>query len=196
MIFFYLCPPFSRPVSDYLDQYTIQFSGLAVGKHSFDFQADERFFTALESTVIEHGTVNINVELEKTAYLLNLQFSISGTVDVECDRCAVNWPLPLKTENRLILRYSDQSESDEDPDILYISRSDYQFNIAQHIYEYIATAIPFHTVPCEITGDTNLCDQAVLDKLNALQSASEAGHHEIDPRWEVLKELEKNTSKR
>jgi uncharacterized metal-binding protein YceD (DUF177 family) len=90
----------------------------------------------------------------------------------------------------LILRFSDTSEEEDDPDILYISRTEHQFNLSQHIYEYIATAIPFHTIPCEITGDEGLCDREVLNKLNAMQSKQSDDSTSVDPRWDALKNIE------
>jgi uncharacterized protein len=177
-------------VADILDQYTIQFSGLANGKHAFDFQADDRFFGALEGSVVEAGQIRIDLEIEKTSQLLNLQFNISGTVNLNCDRCAAGWAYPIETSNRLILRFSDGSVEGEDPDILYISRNEYQFNISQHIYEYIATALPFHIIPCEIAGDQGLCDQEVLSRLNAMQSQDQGHEESIDPRWDALKNIE------
>ncbi|MBX7202731.1 MAG: DUF177 domain-containing protein [Bacteroidia bacterium] len=170
-----------------LDQYIIQFSGLSVGKHAFDFQADEQFFAAIEGTMIENGQLQIGLELEKTTQFMNFQFNISGTVEVACDRCAINWQYPLDIQPRLILRFAENPIEDADPDIIYISRSEYQFNISHHLYEYIATSLPFHIVPCEISGNQALCDQQTLARLNNHQgdSTSEGS----DPRWDALKNL-------
>lgn len=179
-------------MSSILDQYTIQFSGLAIGRHEFDFQVDERFFAAFEQGMIEKGQLQVHLVLDKSSQMLSLEFQLQGTVDVDCDRCAQTWPFPVNTTNKLIIRMSDSEEVDDDPDILYMSRSEYQFNASQHLYEYIATAIPFHTIPCEITGNTGLCDLDVLNRLQAMQTEHKEENSNPDPRWEALKELKNN----
>ena len=173
---------------DYLQDFSIQFSGLTNGTHQFEFQVGDKFFELLEYAVIERGNVKVEVELEKTTTLITLLFKFNGEVEVSCDRCTINYFYPVEGNNRLILQFGE-GEGDED-ELIFLSRGEFEFNIAQHIYEYIALALPLRIVPCEEMDDTSICDQTVINRLEALPDEKEdSGSGEIDPRWEKLKGL-------
>jgi len=191
-LFFYLCRPLKKPCAlDYLQDFSIQFSGLANGTHRFEFQVGDKFFECLEYAVIERGNVNVDVELEKTTTLITLLFSFNGEVEVTCDRCAISYLYPVEGKNRLILQFGE-GEGDED-ELIFLSRGEFEFNIAQHIYEYIALALPLRIVPCEEIDDTSICDLSVKNRLETMPDENkESGSGTIDPRWEKLKGLGSN----
>ena len=177
---------------DYLEQYSIQFSGLANGTHQFEYQTGDKFFEELEYAVIERGNVNVTVDMEKSNTIMTLQFSFSGEVEVICDRCAGNYPYPVEGSHRLIIQFGEEGDGDDD-ELIFLPRSEHQFNVAQHIYEYIALALPLRIVPCERTGDTSICDQTVINHLETMPDEPEdSGSQTIDPRWEKLKGLGSN----
>jgi uncharacterized metal-binding protein YceD (DUF177 family) len=61
--------------------------------------------------------------------------------------------------------------------------------LAGLIYEYITVAVPFISV-CDDEGNTSYCDKEMLDKLNKLSANNEQNEH-TDPRWDVLKKINK-----
>lgn len=171
-------------------QYIVEFGGLPVGVHDFEFEVTDKFFKNIENSEIERASVTINAKLTKQNNLLNMHFEIEGTVGVECDRCIKNFDLPIATEEDLVIKFGNPAESNDE--ILVIHEGDTQFELSQYIYEYIILAIPARRVPCEIDADQFDCDQEMLDKLNEINSASD---EEIEPNnnpmWEQLKKIKK-----
>lgn len=185
-------PTFYVAVLDPFEQYTIRFSGLGNGKHRFDFQVDDEFFEKLEYAVVERGDVAVVVELEKTPTLLTLWFEYDGRVEVTCDRCTANWMRPVQGRQRLLIRISDAEEESESEELIYLPRNEYEFNVAQHIYEYIALSVPLRVIPCEDADDYSICDQQVLRLLETMHPAGEE-QPPTDSRWDKLKDLGNTT---
>lgn len=174
---------------DYLSQFTIQFSGLANGIHQFEYQIEDKFFEELEYAVIERGNVHVTVEMEKSDTIITLQFKFNGEVEVNCDRCTVNYPYPVEGNHRLILQFGNEGDGDDD-ELVILPRNEFQFNVAGHIYEYLILALPLRVVPCEKTGDTSICDQSVITLLDQQpEDQPTTDTTPIDPRWEKLKNL-------
>ncbi len=171
--------------TDYFQQYSIQFAGLSDGEHRFEFEIEDRFFASIPNAVVPAGTVHLEVVLIKQPTMLTLNCSFKGNVETVCDRCAVNYPYPVEGQQRIIIKLGDEPSDDED--LVVLPRGEHEFNIAQHIYEYIALSLPLRIVPCEELGDTSICDKATLARLDELSIAEEPT--EIDPRWAKLNEL-------
>ncbi len=174
--------------TDYFQQFAIQFPGLADGDHRFEYEIGDDFFQALEYAVVEKGKVNVEVFLNKKPNLITLRFQFKGQVQVTCDRCAGNYDFPVEGEQRLIIQIGD-GEADDD-ELIILPRGEFEFNVAQHLYEYIALSLPLRVVPCEESGDTTMCDQSVINKLEELIRTET--DTPLDPRWEKLRGL--NTS--
>lgn len=180
---------------DFLQHFSIQFSGLANGKHHFEFQVEDKFFEAIEHSLIERGNVDVHVEVEKTVSMITLLLKCSGHVDVICDRCSIDWKYPINSRHRLILQYGEIDQENQDDEIMYISRNEFQINLAQHIYEFIATTLPLRIVPCEITGNTGLCNEDILKKLNEIQDQKDLNQNNQNPLWEKLRNIKIDNKK-
>jgi uncharacterized metal-binding protein YceD (DUF177 family) len=171
--------------TDYFQQFAIQFSGLADGDHDFAFEIGDQFFSGLEYSVVEGGDVKVDVLLHKQPNMITLNFDFEGEVKVMCDRCAGSVPYPVEGSQRLIIQLGD-GEADDD-ELIILPRGEFEFNIAQHLYEYVALSLPLRLVPCEETGDTSMCDQSVLSRLDEIIVTEESSP--VDPRWDKLKGL-------
>ena len=68
-------------------QYIIQFGGLPVGLHEFEFDVTDSFFNKVESSEIQKADIQVDATLTKQNHLLQMHFNIYGTVGVDCDRC-------------------------------------------------------------------------------------------------------------
>ncbi len=167
----------------------IQFAGLKDGLHRFTYEIRNSFFDSFEQSIVSGGDVLVNLELDKQSDHLILNFSFDGNLNVDCDRCAVSAPYPVKGNSKLILQL-ETGESDDD-DIEYLSSDAYEYNIAQYLYETLALSLPLRLVPCEASGDKSICDQAVIERLEAMSVAEPEVEDEIptDPRWDALKKL-------
>jgi uncharacterized metal-binding protein YceD (DUF177 family) len=176
--------------ADYFQQFSIPFVGLADGDHQFHFEIGDAFFQALEYSVIEGGNLDVEVLLNKKPNMITLRFEFKGNVKVTCDRCAVHVSYPVEGQQRLIIQLGDGHA--EDDELIVLPRGEFEFNIAQHLYEYIALSLPLRIVPCEESGDTSVCDQTVIQRLDDMMRSVEDEEEPLDPRWEKLKGLNSN----
>ncbi len=173
-----------------LKPYSIPFTGLKLGKHTFDFEVDDDFFNEFEYSLVKKGKLDCRVELEKQETMIILDFKIRGTVNLGCDRCLAEYPQQVQAEERAIAKFGE-AEIGDDVDIITLSKNDHEINIAALIYEYINVAVPFVAV-CGYEGKTEYCDTEMLDTLNKLAAGPEEQTNEdADPRWEALKKLNK-----
>ena len=86
-----------------------------MGTHDFDFELDDRFFNAFEYSLIKSGSLKVNLELEKQETMLILRFKVTGTVNLDCDKCLAEFPLPINLYERQIVKFAeDELESDDD----------------------------------------------------------------------------------
>jgi uncharacterized metal-binding protein YceD (DUF177 family) len=165
--------------------YTILLSGLKEGHHTIDFEIDNKFFELFAESEVKEGSLVANVEMDKRSTHLDLKIMVSGSVRVSCDRCLEMFSQPVKSENRLLVKYG-KSIDDIDPDILSLPIEANELDLQQQIYEFIMLALPIKRVhPVDKNGKST-CDPVMLKKLDELIVDEEKDN---DPRWDELKKL-------
>ncbi len=168
--------------------YTIPFVGLKVGNHDFEYEIDQTFFDHFEYEDFNAVRIAVNVTLTKKETLLELNFRISGHVNVNCD--VTNEPYNQDIENNfdLVVKFG-QEYNDENIDILIIPHGEYEINIQQYIYELIILAVPTKCIHPGVEDGT--LDSEILKKLEELSPKKEKENtdKDIDPRWNTLKNL-------
>jgi len=174
-----------------LKTYSIPFTGLKLGKHQFDFEITDEFFDQFEYSLVKKGRLNCRVDLERQETMLILNFDISGSIDLSCDRCLAEYPQPVHIAEQQIAKFSDEELIDNE-DIITLTKNDHEINIAGLVYEYINVTMPFITV-CSEEGRTQYCDNDMLDRIDKLAAGEEQQQNdeEADPRWDALKKLNK-----
>ena len=165
--------------------YTIGISGLKEGRHTIDFEIDNKFFESFEESEIKEGSLFANIELEKRSSHIDLFIRISGKVKVCCDRCLEMFFYPVECENRLLVKLGKKIE-DSDPDIISLTTDEHELDLQQHFYEYIHLALPIKRVHPDDENGNSTCDPVMLKKLKELIVEEE---NENDPRWDELKKL-------
>ncbi len=171
-------------------QYIIQFGGLPVGVHEFEFNVTDKFFQSIENSEVQKANLLVKAILTKQNHLLQLEFVISGTVGIDCDRCLKDFDYPIESAEKLVVKFGKPEESNDE--ILVIKEGDAEFDVAHYIYEYIILAIPVRKVPCEIDEEQFICDEVTVEKLKSISSDSEKDNEPINPIWEQLNKLKKN----
>jgi uncharacterized protein len=171
-------------------QYIVQFGGLPVGIHEYEFEIKGEFFKKIESSEILEADLQVDAALTKQNNLLQMHFSISGTVGIDCDRCMKSFDFPVNAEEDLVIKHGNPEESTDE--ILVIPEGQDEFDISHYLYEYIALAIPVRRVPCEIDETNFECDYETLDKLNDLSTDSEEEKDVQNPMWEQLNKIKFN----
>ena len=165
--------------------YTIPLSGLKEGHHTIDFEIDKEFFEEFEESEVKEGSLIANIEMDKRSTHLDMIIKVSGSVRVSCDRCLEMFSQPVKSENRLLVKFGKSLE-DIDPDILSVPVDEHELDLQQQLYEFIMLALPIKRVhPADKNGKST-CDPVMLKKLEELIIDEEK---ENDPRWDELKKL-------
>ncbi len=164
---------------------TIGISGLKEGRHTFDFEIDNKFFENFEESEIKEGSLLATVELEKRSTHIDLLIGIKGNVKVCCDRCLEMFYHPVECQNRLLVKLG-KGIGEDDPDIISLTADEHELDLQQHFYEYIQLALPIRKVHPDGPDGKSTCDPEMLRKLSELIVEEEI---ENDPRWDELKKL-------
>ncbi len=172
-----------------LKEFTIPFVGLKIGKHNFEYQIKQAFFEYFEYEDFNSVNVKVDVVFEKKTTLLELNFKISGFVNINCDLTNEPYDQAIESEFDLVVKFGDEY-SDENIDILIVPHGTYEINIQQYIYELIVLSVPIKRIHPGVEDGT--LDSEILKKLDELSpklKETKEKEEEIDPRWNTLKKL-------
>ncbi len=171
-------------------EYTIPFVGLKIGKHHFDYQIDKKFFEHFEYEDFNDVDVNTALVLNKKTTLLELNFQVSGFVNVNCDLTNEPYNQMIEGDFNLVVKFGDEYNDDFE-DIVILPHGDYEINVSQYIYELIILSLPIKKIHPGVEDGT--LDSDILKKLEELSPKSLDDNKEtsegIDPRWNTLKKL-------
>lgn len=173
--------------------FSVPFEGLKLGKHSFNFEITDEFFTSMEYSEIEKGSLKVDFLLDKRENMMVGEIAISGSVTVTCDRCTEPFALPLEIEEQVVFKFDD--EESEDEHLVCIPSNAFSIELQPILYEIIAVAIPFRTIHPEGECNEEMASLVNEYTLHNFEEEEEedfsAEEEEIDPRWEQLKKLSK-----
>jgi len=172
-----------------LKDFTIQFVGLKLGEHCFEYKIDKTFFEHFEYDEFNDVNVAATVVLNKKSTFLELHFKASGTVNVNCDLTNEPYNQVIDSDFDLVVKFGDEFNN-ENEEILIVSHGEYEVNIAQYIYELIVLSMPSKRIHPGVDDGTLNSD--ILDKLEELSPKGldkKEENEEIDPRWNTLKKL-------
>jgi uncharacterized metal-binding protein YceD (DUF177 family) len=158
---------------------------LKLGKHQFEYDITDAFFDEFEYSLVKRGDLKCRVELDKQETMLILTFDIKGSIFANCDRCLAQCPQPVIIHEQQIAKFSSEDTQD-DEEIIILTKNDHEIDISGLIYEYINVALPLITV-CIDEGKTPYCDKETLESLSKL--AVNTDPDQTDPRWDALKKL-------
>ena len=172
-----------------LKEFTIPFIGLKLGLHHFNFEIEKAFFEYFEYEDFNDVKVHVDVSLLKNTTLLELNFKISGSVNINCDLTNEPFDQVINNDFELVVNFGEEY-NDENIDILILPHGAYEINIQQYIYELIVLAVPIKRVHPGVEDGTLNSD--ILEKLKELSPKLDDETKEdkdIDPRWNTLKKL-------
>lgn len=173
-----------------LKAYDIQFVGLKLGKHIYDYEINQTFFEYFEFDEFNTINVNLNIHLEKKTTLLELNFSGNGSVNINCDVSNEPYDQPINFNFNLVVKFG-QEYNNENDSILIIPHGSYEINIAQYIYELIVLSVPQKRIHPGVEDGT--LNSEILRKLEDLSPNAdlkgESSSNDVDPRWNKLKKL-------
>lgn len=176
----------------YLKQYRIPFSGLAGGKHDFEFEVNDKFFDCFEHSLVKKGNLTAKVSLQKQETMLIVNFDIKGTIKLNCDVCLSEFNSPLSFQERVIVKFVNEEWDKETDDVIILNKTDHELDIATLLYEYINVQVPYYA-KCSRQGVNITCDPEMTAKISIEEETSDdIEENKIDPRWAALKNIKNN----
>lgn len=176
-------------------EFEIAFVGLKPGVHEYSYGVDEKFFANYQQTDFNNCQARINLTLEKNTSFMMLKFEIGGSVNVICDRCGNTLPMNLWDEFNMVIKQvenpEEMNESEEDPDIFYISRTESHLHVADWIYEFVSLSIPMQRMCNEQEMGGPLCNKEILAMLKKMGPGVIENNH---PLQEGLEKFKKNNN--
>lgn len=174
-----------------LNEFLIQFIGLKLGKHSFEYQINNTFFTLFDYTEFENSNIKVNAVLEKKTTFMELSLKHKGTVYVPCDTTGEMFDMAVKGNMKLVIQFGEEFNNDNEV-LLILPHGEHQIDISQLIYEMIVLSVPLRRVHPGIKDGTLKSD--VLEKLQTMkvskkQIKENKTIENTDPRWDKLKQL-------
>jgi uncharacterized metal-binding protein YceD (DUF177 family) len=175
-------------------EYEIAFVGLKPGVHEFNYEITQRFFEEYGDQDFWDCDATVKLLLEKTSNFMMLRFQVGGTLKVVCDRCSSNLPLALFEDFTVTIKAvenpDEMNDTEEDPDVFYISRGESHLNVAPMIYEFVNLSVPMQK-ECEFEDmDGPYCNEAARVALNRMKEEAAGKENKLWKGLEKFKGLE------
>lgn len=176
-----------------LEYYKIELVSLKNQDYTFTFTINDAFFQAMQTDLVEKGALIAKVSLRKSDLMIALDFQIEGSLELVCDRSLEPFDYPVSLQERLILQFGDREETLDD-ELEIIPYQAQSISLAQYLYEYIVMAVPMKKLHPKFADEEDDDDAEVklIYSSSTDQSDSQQENTHTDPRWEALKNLNKN----
>lgn len=185
--------------------YKLPLIGLPLGTHNYEYELGNQFFKDIDGTEVQKGNVHVALTVKNRGDIFELNFEISGVVQVPCDRCLDDMDYEVSTQEHLYVKFGKEY-SEENDDVVIIPEEDGEINLAWFLYEFVALTIPLKHV--HAPGKCNKAMSFKLRKHTARRigdeedADTEDGFEEdeeemeddntTDPRWDELKKITDN----
>lgn len=142
-------------------RYQLELKDLELGKHSFEYELTNDFFKLIndEESDVKRGCLKLELDVNRTSSMFELNFTIKGFVLVPCDRCLDDIQMDVDSKNKLIVKFGEKF-SEESDEIVIVPELEGNINIAWFVYEFIVLSLPMkHVHP------HGQCNKVVVAKL-------------------------------
>lgn len=172
------------------EEFRVNIVGLSLNKvHHFDYQIGDAFFKRFGQDLISKGSFAANVAINKHETFLEVNFDISGTAELTCDRSLEKFDHPIKTKHLVVFKFGDENREITE-EIIMIERDTVSLDLGQFIYEFISLNVPMKKLHPRFLGeDENDEDGKIVYSSSTEGPDNGKDDDEIDPRWEKLKKL-------
>ena len=167
-----------------ISKHKIEFAGLKIGKHQFNFELNKEFFENFSFFDFNNINLCVVVDLTKKSTLLELNFNLKGSVNVNCDMTNEPFDMPFNKEDFLVVKFG-QEYNDEDNEILVLPYGEHKVILDQYLYELVILSLPRKRVHPGVEDGT--LESEIIKILDELKPSGLA--LESDPRWEKLKKI-------
>ncbi len=168
-----------------MERYRVNILGLSLSVHHFEYEFGSEFFNSYGTELPSEGAFKVDIAIDKRETFLETNFKITGSTRLMCDRSLDEFDYPINISSRIIFKYGDEDKEISD-EVTMINRGTETLELGHYIYEFIALAIPMKKLHPRFENESAEDGQIVYT------SENEEKKEETDPRWEMLKKLNKN----
>ena len=144
------------------------------------------FFNSFEVEEINKVELEAEVQLVKKTNYLELEFSVTGFLEVICDLCLDFYAQKIESGGKLYIRFGEVHTELSD-ELIVIPSNQTEIDISQQLYDFSMLGIPFrkqHAI--DINGESG-CNPEMIKILGNMKQNDE--NRQNDPRWSSLKDL-------
>lgn len=163
--------------------YALDLCGMPTGTQQFTYTVGDDFFSAMESSEIRAGHVDVELTVKHEGDMFDLSFEMTGEIVIGCDRCLDDLRQAVDTEYAITVKYGEEYNDDSD-DTLIIPEGERSLDLSGMIYDTIALTIPLKHV-----HEDGECNAEMLAQFKAHSGAADMEEGTNDPRWEALRNL-------
>jgi uncharacterized metal-binding protein YceD (DUF177 family) len=173
-------------MSHLLEEFSINITRLGSKKYDFDYKIGDSFFAEFEASELSKGAMDVHITLENSETHIIAIFSITGSIELICDKSTREFDYPIDISEKLYFKYGEEFEEVSE-EIVIIPRDLDEINLSQYIFEYISLAVPMKRVHPDLRSDHE--DEKDEELVFSTRIEDEEDEEFIDPRWEALKKL-------
>lgn len=167
-----------------MEAYRVNIQGLSNKIHHFEFDLGEGFFRKFGADLVSGGDLVAHVTLDKHETFIESEFKITGTIELVCDRSLDKFDYPIETNQKIIFKFGHE-DVEISEDVVMINFNTESLELGQLMYEFIGLSIPMKRLHPRFQQDNE--QEGII-----YSSGPGNEKNEIDPRWEILKNLNKN----
>ncbi|HEY9117954.1 MAG TPA: DUF177 domain-containing protein [Roseivirga sp.] len=172
-------------------KYDIHIYKLSNGNHEYQFEIGREFFEMFDGDLVNDGSLNAMISLDKSDAMIQVDFDIEGTVVLECDRSLESFNFPIHVQKNMIYKFGDE-EKELSEDVFVIEKNTQTLNVAGILFEFIGLEIPMkklHPKFQEEEDDDDESEGMMIYTSAETEEHIEQEEENIDPRWAALKNL-------
>lgn len=145
-------------------------NGWTEGRKEFQVSVGKEFFEAFENSEILDASVRVDISVEKSGRVTDVDMELSGTLTVPCDRCLEDLVIPVTASPKLRVGFGrEEGEEADGREIIVSDPSLPDLDLSQVIYDYSMLALPLQRVHPE-----GGCNPAALRYLKSESTEPEA----------------------
>jgi len=99
------------------------------------------FFELFENSLLEKGELTVTVKVDRKRSNIQLLFSITGAVELICDRSLETFAYPVNIEKEMSFRLGHENK-ELITELYTLEHKTATINIAQHIYDFVSLEVP------------------------------------------------------
>mgnify|MGYP002777353896 CR=1 FL=1 len=174
-----------------LKKFQIDIANLVPGKYEYEFEVNNAFFEGLDQTLVEKGSFEVKLKINKSTNIIKGHFHIVGKVELTCDRSLTQFDYPMAIDQEMIYKFGDKNEELSDTEIM-IKPETVTIDVAPVIFDLIAINIPAKKINPEYLTEKDKDMENDILVYSSVNDDKELTDNDIDindPRWEALKKL-------